>query len=313
MTSLYERLARRGQLIEVEMDDLQILEPSDDEIAIGTRDLNGCSALVIVDKGVILAHIAPMSREDRDRQAASGLPHFQSMARRAVNLMRQHEKLFSEDTTTWGIFARLGADVPLSHYADWASALFAHLGFRMQPAYYDVNPRDGRERQLPKGSVVVIKQNEAPAMLYLEDLVQQPSPQQIPAAAVSRTQASTAKPSRASAANAVTSTQSRQAVHTATLPAAAAPARQIISATALPAVAAPAPASQAVLQPNTDRMVAESTWAYREGVYQRTSGTTVVEQQSSPPVNQIFVSSRGHMLWDGRKFWVHGQGRWTRM
>lgn len=188
MVSLYERLERNDQLLEVNMDGVQILEPDNDEIAIGTKDLNGCSALVIIDKGVIMAHIAPMSPKNQEAQASSGFPHFMAQARAAVTSMKNHEALFEENTTTWGIFARLGSDIPLDHYAAWVRKLFEHLGSTMNLASYDVNSTDRRERHLPTGSVFVIKKEDRRPRLFLEDQEKTPTAPRIQSVAGPSTQ-----------------------------------------------------------------------------------------------------------------------------
>jgi hypothetical protein len=67
------------------MDEIKILDPDkNDEIAIGTKDLNGCSTLVIMDKGAILAHIAPTGSKKGKDQASTGIEHFQAQAKAAI-------------------------------------------------------------------------------------------------------------------------------------------------------------------------------------------------------------------------------------
>ncbi|KAM3421628.1 hypothetical protein BST61_g2014 [Cercospora zeina] len=171
-SSLYDRLARDDQLIEVDMNEVQVLDPTkDDEIAIGTKDLNGCTTIVFMDRGAILAHIAPMGPKGED-----GMKHFQSQVAAALRLMKKHPELF-KSTTTWGIFARVGQDFPLQHCATWLRKMLIHLEAPFHQAYYDVDPKDRRVRSLPIGSVVVVRQGGA-FTLYVEDRPQTPNTQQ---------------------------------------------------------------------------------------------------------------------------------------
>lgn len=46
--SIFTALSQKGQLVEVGVDDVNILVPSQRQAAIGTRHLNGCTCIVIL-------------------------------------------------------------------------------------------------------------------------------------------------------------------------------------------------------------------------------------------------------------------------
>ncbi|KAF2211407.1 hypothetical protein CERZMDRAFT_106546 [Cercospora zeae-maydis SCOH1-5] len=275
-SSLYESLVERDQLLEVDMDDVEILDPrTNEEVAIGTKDLNGCSTIVIVDKGVILAHIAP-----RGPHAATGMQHFQAKAKQAVDLMRSHPQLFDRSTTTWGIFARLGTDTPLDHYAHWLRQLFSHMHLHTQQAYYDVDPTNTATRRLPTGSVVVLQDGEK-RRLYVEDREHTPRPASVVAGLSTPQYAQVAGsvPSSSRATSDISEHPYTQA------------SRASATATADP----------------------ETRWLYHGGTYARVQGQTVVEQRPMPPKNQAFFhrEARLYMMWDGTKKWVYKDGKWA--
>jgi hypothetical protein len=49
----------RPEFIDVGMNDLGILLPGSEKKAIGTRNLNGCTAVVILGDALLVAHISP--------------------------------------------------------------------------------------------------------------------------------------------------------------------------------------------------------------------------------------------------------------
>ncbi|KAI5366151.1 hypothetical protein Slin14017_G037910 [Septoria linicola] len=294
MSSLYERLQDNDQLLSVAMNDVAILKPHrrDGKFAIGTKDLNGCSTIVILDKGVILAHIAPMAPTRTATQASSGMEHFMAQAKAAVNLMQKNQDLFHGSTTTWGIFARVGADIPLDHYAAWLRRLFAHMDIPTQQAFYDVDPENKNERRLPTGSVVVLQHNGKPR-LYLEDQPQTPHPQQ--------SQASASQTLATVSAIAGPSTQStRMTVSTS--------ASEVQETYKHSGVYTPKASESA-------SSISAPSWVFRESTFLLVQGGVVLNQQHTAPEKQPFFNEamRLWMMKDGAIRMVHKDGVWARV
>ncbi|KAK1083116.1 hypothetical protein LTR48_006517 [Friedmanniomyces endolithicus] len=71
--SMFARLDDEEQILTVGMNEVAILEPDDDYVAIGTRDLNACSGVVIMGRGIIMAHISPYPTGRSDNGNSDGL------------------------------------------------------------------------------------------------------------------------------------------------------------------------------------------------------------------------------------------------
>ncbi|KAK1091530.1 hypothetical protein LTR48_006114 [Friedmanniomyces endolithicus] len=77
--SIFAKLDDEEQILTVGMNEVAILEPDDDYVAIGTQNLNGCSGVVVMGRGIIMAHISPYptARSDNgNSDGRAGMRHF---------------------------------------------------------------------------------------------------------------------------------------------------------------------------------------------------------------------------------------------
>ncbi|KAK0929241.1 hypothetical protein LTR29_017150 [Friedmanniomyces endolithicus] len=154
--SLYARLKVRNCLLEVAMNQTSILRPGSQHLAIGTKDLRGCSGIAVIGDAIILSLILPLPTEQSHSSTSSdaGLRHFADKMAEVHNLFIAHRALFREGTAAWGIFARYKEEVPLDHHLQLAARVFSSLGLSVTPAFYDIyqprrtNPPPGNEAQL---------------------------------------------------------------------------------------------------------------------------------------------------------------------
>ncbi|KAK0280186.1 hypothetical protein LTR35_008337 [Friedmanniomyces endolithicus] len=156
-------------LKEVATNTIGILDPSrDGEPAIGTQDLNGCCALVVMDKAVILAHIAPRA-PGRIGESQGGLLWFEQMARQVILEVQRRPLLFSVSSASWGVYAldpSIG-EVPLDHFKASAEVMFRAANITMRSTYYRVNRAGSSLRRAPTGTLIVVLND--PPRLFLED------------------------------------------------------------------------------------------------------------------------------------------------
>ncbi len=168
--SLYARLKVRNCLLEVAMNQTSILRPGSQHLAIGTKDLRGCSGIAVIGDAIMLSHISPLPTEQSHSSTLdAGLRHFADKMAEVRNLFIAHRALFREGTAAWGSFARFKEEVPLEHHLQLAARVFSSLGLSVTPAFYDIyeprrtNPPPG------EGTIVAILGAGNDPQLYVED------------------------------------------------------------------------------------------------------------------------------------------------
>ncbi|PPJ52143.1 hypothetical protein CBER1_10992 [Cercospora berteroae] len=167
--SLFTRFHSRNELQVVEMNEVALLKPTSAKRVIGTRDLNGCSAILVVGKGIILAHISPYPPQGGSKNKSNaGLKHFSAKVKEVVQLFDDNRALFDDETVSWSIFAQMDDETPLEHQLDYAKRKFRKAGLPNEPAYYKVeNPRP-LTNPVNKGTVVAMIQSDGKCGAYLE-------------------------------------------------------------------------------------------------------------------------------------------------
>ncbi|KAH9840453.1 hypothetical protein Tdes44962_MAKER01653 [Teratosphaeria destructans] len=70
--SLFARLQDANEILEVDMNEVQILEPDDDDQAFGTQNLNGCSGIVVLGTRRVIQRFEEL--EDTCRVLSSRSP-----------------------------------------------------------------------------------------------------------------------------------------------------------------------------------------------------------------------------------------------
>ncbi|KAK0928934.1 hypothetical protein LTR29_017230 [Friedmanniomyces endolithicus] len=174
--SIFARLDDEEQILTVGMNEVAILEPDDDYVAIGTQNLNGCSGVVVMGRGIIMAHISPYptGRSDNgNSDGRAGMRHFAELLAEVRDLHNQHSTLFSDDAVGWGIFARFEGEVPLEHHMDLATRMFSAMGLPQQPAFYDVHIPRRDDSPPAKGTAVALRGTRTrEPQLFVEDVLQ---------------------------------------------------------------------------------------------------------------------------------------------
>jgi hypothetical protein len=152
LSSHFDEFQRKGAMLEVKMDEVKILYPDDDRKAIGTRNLNGCSCLVVMGRayndGIVMAHIGPFTLpgggsgsssagSSKDDAVSRGDKHFMKLFRQVANaiLQSQKRKQFLAPIA-WGIFGRFDDEIPLAHLRERAKKAFKDLGIKATYSTY---------------------------------------------------------------------------------------------------------------------------------------------------------------------------------
>ena len=169
-SSLYTQFANSGKLLDVEVEGVQILLPTSDKIAIGTKGLNGCTCVVILGSAIIMAHISPIpGRFSQLVNSKADLPkashdHHESLLARIKSLHNDNLKHFPPKSTAWGIFS-VGPDGSMKTVETQVRNALGTIGYNMNAeVYQEINPILFKS---PKGEVVAyMRGNER--LLFLE-------------------------------------------------------------------------------------------------------------------------------------------------
>lgn len=161
---MYHRFSR-GKFIEVGMNDLGILLPGSGKTAIGTRDLNGCTAIVILGDAILVAHISPP--EDL---GPAGQDHLERHLSGITNLFTRHRNYFPEHTTTWGFFGAFDGKNPTSGVVETVTTHLSRDGLLVQPIIYKV-ARAGT-RGLAAGELIAVIRSNAIELYFGRTLVE---------------------------------------------------------------------------------------------------------------------------------------------
>ncbi|KAI7205978.1 hypothetical protein KC343_g7726 [Hortaea werneckii] len=124
----------RSDFVEVGMNDLQILLPGLGKKAIGTRNLNGCTAVAILGDALLVAHISP-----RADPRSPGEDHLKRHLASISSLYTRYRNYFPEHTTTWTFFGTLGGS-PMQHVVNEVQAHLKRDGLHAKPNFYPVAP-----------------------------------------------------------------------------------------------------------------------------------------------------------------------------
>ncbi|KAL9123525.1 MAG: hypothetical protein Q9217_007045 [Psora testacea] len=168
-TSKLDDARRRGkQLQVVKMNKVEYMrfQPGG-KIFLGTEDLNGCTAVVIVSKNAaILGHISPRPSEQNTNQA-TGDAHVEAKMQELRTLLGQHLNEFKQGTGGVVVYAIYMGEVALKDQKSIIEAHFKSLKLPFQSASYPVL-KPGQLRPPGKGTVIVDAGGEAP-VVWVED------------------------------------------------------------------------------------------------------------------------------------------------
>jgi hypothetical protein len=148
---------------------VEVLRPQDTHLAIGVRNLDGYSCLVLTGtspkSAIITAHISVLDGEE----------HYMSLLRLMVSIFVKEQDLF-QLPLAWGIFNHHHKDgFPLNHLAERTLRVFQHLHVKLQ--IYNCDLHDQVEAHLSPGrhTVVAVRHEAELPEMYIEDRLVYPS------------------------------------------------------------------------------------------------------------------------------------------
>jgi hypothetical protein len=171
-----------GQLLEVGMNESKILLPSTGKRAIGARELNGCSCVLILGTtAIVLLHVSPLPTNEQWDSSRTfhelSHGHHERFLADIAELLSVHANHFPPSSTAWGIFSR-GRDSagPVESIMDQVQTHLSASGYTLRPAFYEV--LDAQTIAPPKGEVVSFFNKDKLAELWLERTKLWPKQQQ---------------------------------------------------------------------------------------------------------------------------------------
>lgn len=169
MESIFHTLEGRGAIVSVARDRVEVLRPQDTQLAIGVRDLDGYSCLVLTGtspkSAIIMAHIS----------ALDGEGHYMSFLRLMVSIFMKEQDLF-QLPLAWGIFSHHHKDgFPLNHLAERTLRVFQHLRVKLQISHYDLHDQVEAHSSPGRHTVVAVRHEAELPEMYIEDRLVYPS------------------------------------------------------------------------------------------------------------------------------------------
>ena len=134
----FQAYLSRSDFVEAGMNDLDILLPGTRKRAIGTRNLNGCTAIAILGNALLVAHIFP-----RGDPKSPGEEHLKRHLSSIISLYTQYENHFLKYMTTWAFFGTLGGSLMRS-VVETVKTHLSRAGLLVQPKFYQVAPANTR-------------------------------------------------------------------------------------------------------------------------------------------------------------------------
>jgi hypothetical protein len=133
--------------------------------AIGTRNLNGCTAVAIVSPfGAILAHIPPQPYLTTDPQA--GIQNVRAKMMEVVAHYQQNQALFPPGRSSLVVGAIFGGSVALPEHISVIRGILHQYGLVPGLAFYEVTA--GGHPTPAKGTVFIDARQGLP-LVYVED------------------------------------------------------------------------------------------------------------------------------------------------
>ncbi|OJJ51380.1 hypothetical protein ASPZODRAFT_127452 [Penicilliopsis zonata CBS 506.65] len=164
VTRFYAALQAR-QMYEVQMNQVHFILFASNIRAIGTRNLNGCTAVAIVSPfAAILAHIPPLPYPTTDPYV--GLDNVQAKMGEVAFLYQQNRRFFPSDQSSLVVGAIFGGAVALSDHLTCIRGLVEQNGLTAELALYEVN--GGGHLDAAKGTVFIDARHGSPSV-YIED------------------------------------------------------------------------------------------------------------------------------------------------
>lgn len=172
MTTPFDALRDQPELLTVDMNDAKILLPRSRQTAIGTENLNGCTAIAILGHAIILAHISPYpppgsSPTQQHPDKTPGEQHLDKWLARVEGIFKAYPLMFPPETTTWGFFGVLPGQGPMVHIVQATEQHIRQLGLKLKPHYYQVT--DSTTKKASSSQVVAVVRADG-THLYCQDI-----------------------------------------------------------------------------------------------------------------------------------------------
>lgn len=166
MTSHFQQALLSGYTHEVPMNGVSFIPFRAGTRAIGTQNLNGCTAVgLFSNHGAILAHIPPMPYPTHDSQV--GLRNLEALMVRFVSLYQTNQSLFPPGSTSLIVGGSMGSEPTMDHHIRRITAIVRgqclsepHLKL------YNVNLSFLRR---PGSGTVLIDSSSGAIAVYVED------------------------------------------------------------------------------------------------------------------------------------------------
>jgi hypothetical protein len=186
--SIFQRLNERGAILDVAMDRVEILRPQDSQYAIGARDLNRCSCLVLMGTGpmsaIIMACINRFSSRDHTSEDGPGSDtrihttssddvHYMSLLRGAIGMLIKEPELF-QLPLTWVIFGQYEGDIQLENLKEKTSKVFKHLSVKLEMSLYEAYHPGATQSSTDRSTVVAVRHEAEAPEIYVEDRLVHP-------------------------------------------------------------------------------------------------------------------------------------------
>lgn len=167
--SIFHELDGRGAILSVARDRVEVLRPQDTHLAIGVRDLDGYSCLILMGtspkSAIITAHISVLDGEE----------HYMSLLRLMVSIFVKEQHLF-QLPLAWGIFSHHHKDgFPFNHLAERTLRVFQHLHVKLHISHYDLYDQAEAHSSPGRHTVVAVRHEAELPEMYIEDRLVYPS------------------------------------------------------------------------------------------------------------------------------------------
>ncbi|KAJ9386284.1 hypothetical protein DTO063F5_3798 [Paecilomyces variotii] len=167
-TSLLHAALSNHQAYEVGMNEVQFLPFTPSGIrAIGTQNLNGCTAVAIVSPfGAILAHIPPIPYPTTDPNV--GIANLQAKMATVLSYYDQHPTIFPPGSTSLVAGATIEGEIALEHHIIYIRQTLVQRQLTQHFAIYTVTL--GGHGTPAQGTVFIdARQGQGTPQVYVED------------------------------------------------------------------------------------------------------------------------------------------------
>jgi len=170
--SLLELSVDQGTACVVAMDEIKFLRFGENEItSIGTANLNGCSAVMIISAfGAILGHIAPLP-DDHFNRLTAGNDHARSKMDLLESLYTAKKRHFPTGSNSWVVCAMFEGEVGLPEQQKIFEDTLLNLDLPYTFRTYTATATRNRQGTTTGQGTVFIQSNGNSPLVYIEDVL----------------------------------------------------------------------------------------------------------------------------------------------